>query len=396
MAGYDIAAIGINRRTHSYAHVERVKRAEDAVHRSLKEIAGEDREAGYLVLDTCSRYEVYIAAPADRLQSHASEVGKAMASASGADPKVYRGFSLLDHLFRVLVGSESPAPFEADLVAQARRAVQGMQLSGRGGRTLYRVFRAAIELSLEARSSLGVDGSIGIPELSVMAAERALGSLRSVGITVIGTGEVGRRIAAALKSRGAYRVAIVGRSHERAEPLAKLFPGGRAYGLQEVRRAIGESELVFAAISSREPLIRAEDLEGFSGLLVDLSMPRAVDPGAAVSLGKGYMWLEDLEEVSGEVLAELHTRLRALDEVAYDYVARLYGMIAVDRLREELGEFARLYEANRRREVERAVGELGLGEREREVLELVTRSIMDKALGALWSLVDGGGRGWRA
>jgi glutamyl-tRNA reductase len=75
--------------------------------------------------------------------------------------------------------------------------------------------------------------------------------------------------------------------------------------------------------------------------------------------------MEDLEEMSHKILPNLYRALEDFEAVLRVYVERLYRRYVVEKLREDLGGFARIYESIRRSEIERAVARLHLGERER-------------------------------
>jgi glutamyl-tRNA reductase len=393
MAGSEIIAIGINRKIHGYDYVERVKRNWEAVVKRVEEVVGGGKAVGYMVLDTCTRSEIYVTAPSERIESYIPEINRSLASASSTDPKIYRGAELFEHMLRVLSGSESPAPFEIDIVNQVRRSLDRMSQTGYGAKMLYNIFREAMDLSISIRKELRVEGIIGIPELSVMVAKHILGGFDGVKAAVIGTGEVGRRIARSLSAGGVSDVAIVGRSLEKAEDLARLFQMGRAYTLKELISVLASRDLIFLATSSKEPVLGRDSLYGFNGVAIDLGIPRNIDPEGAEALGKGYIWMRDLEEMSHKILPDLRRALEYLDVIIDRYVEKLYSKYMSERIRRDLSGFAKLYDNIRRREIERAVRELHLGERDREILDLVTSSIMKKALGILGELFDGNSLG---
>jgi glutamyl-tRNA reductase len=384
----EIVAIAVNRKIHGYSYVEKAKRGWEAVVKRLAEVTEKSQLMGYVVLDTCSRQEIYIAVPEDRIYSYAHEIGAALARASSADPRIYRGFELVEHMLRVLSGSESPALFEKDILDQVRKALDRAPQTGYGAKMLYNIFREAVELSIDIRRDLGVDGSTGIPELSVLAAKHMLGSLGSVRAAVIGTGEVGGRIARHLAAYGVSDAAIVSRSLDRAKEIAKLFPKGKAYTFERVEEAVAGRDLVFLATNSVKPILGKRAVHDIGGYVIDVSIPRNMDPEAIETLGHRYIWMEDLEEMSHKILPNLYRALEDFEAVLRVYVERLYRRYVVEKLREDLGSFARIYESIRRSEIERAVARLHLGERERELLDLVTGSIMKKVIGVLGNMLE--------
>ncbi len=387
--GLGIAAIAINNKIHGYQGVERVKIIANKIEDLLRVKRSGLEDLGYLVLETCSRFEIYLSGYEESIKDLSQDLRAGVAELASIDPKIYSGGELLTHMLKVLSGGESPAPFEIDIVNQARASIAKAFSQRSLDKHLQKIFKEAIEISISIRRSLGISGSIGIPEVAVSAAKEILGPLPGKRITVFGTGEVARRIAGALKNEGVRSASIVGRTYSRAQALAGIFPDGRIYTAIDASRALDKSDLVFLATSSREPIVRARDVDRSGGaLFIDLSNPRNVDLDAREQLGDRYIWLDSLENISKKILRDLYEKLRDLDNEIQRHVARLETMLILENIKLELSSYARLLESIRRGEVERAVSILKLDQGQREVLEIVTTSIVNKALGALGEFLE--------
>ncbi|MEM4750093.1 MAG: NAD(P)-binding domain-containing protein [Sulfolobales archaeon] len=385
----EIAAVAVNNKEHGYKDVERVKKAGVKILDLLKRKRSSSPGAGYLILETCSRFEIYLSGSEERINNLLIDLRRDIKNLASIDPKIYSDRDLLNHMLKVFSGAESLAPFENDIVNQAKISISKALSEGSLDKHLNAVFREAIEASIDIRRSLGIDGSIGIPEIAVMAAKDILGTLSSKKAAIIGTGEVARRIANMLKSEKVDTTSIVGRSYQSAEAIAKIFPSGKAYLINEISKAISESDLIFLATSARDPVIGVEDIKiGKDAIFIDLGNPRNVDPGAKDILGDRYIWLEELEVFSRKILPDLYERLKDLDRVIQPYLKRLETRLVLENIRLELNDYARLLENIRRREVERAVSAFKLDQRQREILDLVTSSILNKVLGTIASFAE--------
>ncbi|MEM4966432.1 MAG: NAD(P)-binding domain-containing protein [Sulfolobales archaeon] len=385
----EIAAVAVNNKEHGYKDVERVKKAGVKILDLLKRKRSSSPGAGYLILETCSRFEIYLSGSEERINNLLIDLRRDIKNLASIDPKIYSDRDLLNHMLKVFSGAESLAPFENDIVNQAKISISKALSEGSLDKHLNAVFKEAIEASIDIRRSLGIDGSIGIPEVAVMAAKDILGTLSSKKAAIIGTGEVARRIANMLKSEKVDTTSIVGRSYQSAEAIAKIFPSGKAYLINEISKAISESDLIFLATSARDPVIGVEDIKiGKDAIFIDLGNPRNVDPGAKDILGDRYIWLEELEVFSRKILPDLYERLKDLDRVIQPYLKRLETRLVLENIRLELNDYARLLENIRRREVERAVSAFKLDQRQREILDLVTSSILNKVLGTIASFAE--------
>ncbi|HWQ16901.1 MAG TPA: NAD(P)-binding domain-containing protein [Sulfolobales archaeon] len=385
----EVAAIAINNREHGYQGVESVKKTDTEIIKLLKKERTRSQGLGYLILETCSRFEIYLSGSEERLNDLLIGLRRGVRDLVSIDPKIYRDRDLLNHMLKVLSGAESLAPFEIDIVNQTRASMAKALSEGSLDKHLNAIFREAIEASIDIRRSLDISGSIGIPEVAVMMARDILGSLSSKKAVIIGTGEVARRIANMLRSEGVSIASIVGRSYHSAEAIARIFPSGKAYLINEISRAINGNDLVFLATSARDPIVSLKDIEASSdGVFIDLGNPRNVDPSARDLLGDRYIWLEDLEIFSRKILPDLYEKLEDLDKIIQPYLRRLEARLVLESIRLGLDNYARLLESIRRGEVERAVSAFKLDQGQREVLDLVTTSILNKALGALASLIE--------
>ncbi|MEM3970942.1 MAG: NAD(P)-binding domain-containing protein [Fervidicoccaceae archaeon] len=385
----EIAAVAVNNKEHGYKDVERVKKAGVKILDLLKRKRSSSPGAGYLILETCSRFEIYLSGSEERINNLLIDLRRDIKNLASIDPKIYSDRDLLNHMLKVFSGAESLAPFENDIVNQAKISISKALSEGSLDKHLNAVFKEAIEASIDIRRSLGIDGSIGIPEIAVMAAKDILGTLSSKKAAIIGTGEVARRIANMLKSEKVDTTSIVGRSYQSAEAIAEIFPSGKAYLINEISKAISESDLIFLATSARDPVIGVEDIKiGKDAIFIDLGNPRNVDPGAKDILGDRYIWLEELEVFSRKILPDLYERLKDLDRVIQPYLKRLETRLVLENIRLELNDYARLLENIRRREVERAVSAFKLDQRQREILDLVTSSILNKVLGTIASFAE--------
>lgn len=384
----DIAALVVNSKNHGYDAVERVKISSQRIADLLKREAG-SKDHGYLVLETCSRFEIYLSGSEDPLSSLLQRLRRGISDLTSIDPKIYRGRDLLIHMLRVLSGAESLAPLEMDVVNQARGSLSKALSEGSLDKHLHALFREAIEASIDIRRSLGVSGSIGIPEVAVMVAKEILGPLARRRIAIIGTGEVARRIASALRSDGVKAASVVGRTLSGAETVARIFPDGRIHTPSEIPRVISGNDLVFLATSAREPIVSSKDVrDNGEGLFIDLGNPRNMDLGARDLLGDRYLWLDSLEKISRKILGELYRKLEDLDSLIQSSMWRLEARLILENMRLGINSYARLLEGIRRSEVERAVTALRLDQRQREVLDMVTSSIVNKALGALAEILE--------
>src|SRR5262249_1091958 len=162
---------------------------------------------------------------------------------------------------------------------------------------------------------------------------------------VIGAGAMAASCIRLLVSKGAKSILVTSRSFDRAIDLATRC-GGEAvcfgYSLFEMR----EVDVVIAATSSAETLLSADDIKNLMKsrrnrplLLIDLSVPRNIDPAAGELENVSLYDIDDLEGLARRGVQGRERELTACHQIIEAHVATL-----MERLNAE-GEWRHL--ANR-------------------------------------------------
>jgi glutamyl-tRNA reductase len=231
------------------------------------------------------------------------------------------------------------------------------------------LFRTALQTGKRARS----ETAIGHDVVSLGAAAVELASthcdLRQTECVVVGAGKMGTVAAKHLHANGAASITIVNRTLRRAQLLAKQIDA-HAAPLSSLPRVLREAALVISAVGSGRFLITASMLNSVAGggrhrlLLIDIGVPRDVEPAAADVSSAVVYSLEDLKEVVDRSLearrAEIPKVEAIIDEQVEDYlrwyrsrsvaplIASLRGKAEEIRAGEIRKLFARLPELDQR------------------------------------------------
>jgi glutamyl-tRNA reductase len=192
-----------------------------------------------------------------------------------------------------------------------------------------------------------------------------------------------------LISKGATQISIINRSRERAEELAKLFPEQpiKIHLLPEMMSVITASHLVFTSTSATEPILDCAKLEmvlepNHSLMLFDISVPRNVDADVNDLANVQAFNVDDLKAVvaqnheSRRKMAQEAEKLLDEEVATFDVWWRsLETVSTISSLRNKV-------ETIREQELEKALSRLGseFGEKQQEVIEALTRGIVNKIL----------------
>jgi glutamyl-tRNA reductase len=354
---------------------------------ALAQRLGEGGEA--VCLSTCNRTELYLAASdTDAVGERATDELADLAGVphSELEPYLYRleQDAAAAHLFRVAAGLDSLIPGEGEIQGQVRSAY------GRGavGPLLDRLFRQALHTGKRVRTETAIGESpASVASASAALAAQVFGDLSGRRILVIGAGKVGELAARNLVKRGAELSFVANRTVDRASSLAERF-GGSALPLARVESELAQADIVVSSTSAREQIMAREQVErvlparrGRPLLLVDLAVPRDLDPTIKHVHGCFLYDIDDLQAVVEESLSGRRGEATKAEEIVADegerfreWLGSLEAVPAITSLRMRA-------EAIRRGELAKASPRLaGLSDRERHAVESLTNQIVNKLL----------------
>jgi glutamyl-tRNA reductase len=351
------------------------------------------REA--VMLQTCGRLEIY--AELDDYETGVAQIKSFLANfrhgATGYDIESYLytrlGREAVAHVFRVCTGLDSMLIGEAEILGQVKDAYVAAMRAKSLGRTLHRLFREALAAGKTARAQTRIGGeSVSVATAAVEAARSHLGRLDGASILVLGAGKMGRSAVKRLRHEGALRVIVANRTISRSRELVGEAGFGEAIEMPELVEALAVADVVVASTGAAdfvldEALVRAAmarrpDRPLF---LVDIAVPRDVDPAVANVGNVSLVDIDSLKSVIDERLDLRREAIPAVEEIIAEYVERFENWY---RSRVALPVIARLTqkaEAIRVAELERLLARCpDLDERERMLITGTTMTIVSKLL----------------
>jgi len=373
-----VVLVGIS---HHQAPVELRERAAVDPKRAAElaqQLAGERSEA--VCLSTCNRTELYLANESvEEAEQNAEAALLALEAELG--PALYR---LRDeaaalHLFRVAAGLDSMVPGEGEILGQVR----GAHEAGATGPILDRLFRQALHAGKKARAQTGIGESpASVSSAAAALAEQVFGDLRGRSILVIGAGKVGELAVRNLASRGATIAFVANRSVDRAAELAGLF-GGEPVPLDRVDAELERADVVLSSTSApgwivtRDQVARALPArKGRPLFLIDLAVPRDLDPGIH-DLDGCYLYdIDDLEAVVAETLAGRRREAARAEAIVAEEAERFRAWQASLDVVPAIASLRARAEEIRAAELRRA----RLTDDERRAAESVTAAVLNKLL----------------
>lgn len=381
-----LRSLSINHRTAPIGELERMALSPATVAEVHQGFRAQGLEAA--VLSTCNRTELYSYArrPAD----HARAEDLLRAAAGDAAPSREHfaegtGLAAATHLFRVAAGLESLVVGEAEVLGQVRTAIEVAETSGTAGFFLPGLFRAALRFGSRARSETGIGtGALSVASASVQLLGRVHQDLSACTVLVVGAGTTGLKVARHLRAERVGRLVLANRTPRRAEEAAAEL-GAEAVALEDLPRLLIGIDAVVTAAQVDRPLISAAMLEEARGgtreplVLIDVSLPRAIDSACATLAGVVLHDLSGLEEIVTHNRARREREIPRVTALLEQELRMFATQARESTVRPLVAELRKRAEAIRREEIERAQGG---GLRHEELVEHVTRRIVDRLLQA--------------
>jgi glutamyl-tRNA reductase len=389
----ELLLLGVSHKTAPVALRERVALTDGQAGEFVDALLSAEAVQEAVAISTCNRTEVYLVSP-DPVEAETVALGLLARQAdirpTELAPAIYslRNCDAARQLFRVAAGLESMIVGEAEVQGQVRRAYERALAAGSTGPLTNRVFAAALVTGKRARAETAVgEGATNVPAVAVALARDVLGELDGRQVIVLGTGETGELTAEALAGRGADTVFVANRRRERAESLARRF-GGRVVGFDRLPSELDRADILVASTSSPHAIVGAEELEAVMAgrrdrplLLVDIAVPRDVEPACAAVEGATLYDIDDLQAVVARHRSGRESEAERAEEIVEQEIQRfaqwlgsLEVLPTIQALRGRAGTI-----------VERVLAENAsrwetMSERDLERIALVARAVANRLL----------------
>jgi glutamyl-tRNA reductase len=386
-----VIVVGLNNRSTPICLLERLTVPAARLPKALDDLATRPYVSEAVLLSTCMRTEVYVVA--DKFHGALQSVRDFLAEQSFTPIEdvsdllyAYYEERAVGHLFQVACGLDSAVLGEGEILGQVRGAAEAARAAGAAGPTLQGLFRRAVEVGKRARSQTAIArGVTSVSQAAVALSAQRLGSLDGTRVLVVGAGDTGEGIAQALAGRA--EVLVANRSLRKAAEVARRV-GGSPVELSAVPSVLASVDVLLTSTSAPDTLIDAEDLVAVMAdrggrplMIVDVAVPRDVDPAAALIPGVTLLDMDDIQAFAEAGRADRRREVDRVLEIVEEEVAR-YGATTNERQMAPLVTSLReRAEAVRQGELTRFGGRLeGLDERQREAVEAVTRGVVAKLL----------------
>ena len=365
-------------------------RAED-LPRALQDLRSRAGVNEALILSTCNRVEITVTTE-DSIDPQTTVdlflTDHKPVPADGIGPHVYRyeGREAIHHLFRVAASLDSMVVGEPQILGQLKVAYTAAKDAGAVCGWLDGLLTRAFGVAKRVRSETGIGQmAVSVSYAAVELARKIFGSLAGRTVMIVGAGKMSELAARHLRRSGASHVFVTNRTHDRAMEMARLFQG-TPVEYDRFHATLPEVDILIASSAAPHYILNKEEMQRViaarrnkPAYLIDLAVPRNIDPSVNDVANVFLYDIDDLQEVVNANLRERMKEAERAETLVSEEVERMMARLKVVEITPTIVGLQEQLEQIRSAEIEKARRRYGpFTPQQEEALEAATRAIINK------------------
>jgi glutamyl-tRNA reductase len=386
-----LGLIGISHKTAPVELREKVALSEDEQKVAIRQIVDHFNANGCLILSTCNRTEIYLSD--DHLDESVGKIRSWLNEFKSCSEYTDREVTyelhesaVVEHFFKVLSGLDSQIIGEQQIAGQVKDSYDlAHDLNGTDA-LINKLFNFAMQAKKKVHNETFLsDGTVSISFAGVELARKIFNDLSNKSVLLIGAGKTAELAAYHFQENGVKTIHVANRTYQRAQELAEKF-GGQAFKMDELSEALMESDIVISATSSTEYVVTPELIAPISKkrhhrpiFLIDLAIPRDIDPGIN-DINSVFLYnLDDLQEIVKLNLEKRKKEIPKSIKIVQEFVDEFQEWIRTNSMTTVVGRLKKKLDILRLNEMERLKAKLPQNGYKAEI-ENLTESIINKVV----------------
>ncbi|MFT6181527.1 MAG: glutamyl-tRNA reductase [Akkermansiaceae bacterium] len=328
-----LVCLGLNHETAPVEVRERFALSETALDRETKMLLEASDVLEGVVLSTCNRTEYYAVVNGGSGVAELEDWICIQREFEGSREGVFYNYEAreaAEHLCRVASGMNSMVLGETEIFGQVKKAYKRSLEGGATKAVLNKLFQKAFGVGKKVRTYTAIqEGATSVAGASVELAEKVFGKLKGSSVMVIGAGEMSRKTARALQSRGASSVMVTNRSFDKAVDLAEEI-GGRAVPFSGWEQELAHLDVVIAATGAPHFVVKPHHVEAVRRkrkyrplILVDIAVPRDIDPKVG-EIEEVYLYdIDTLQEMADQARKRRKEQLLLCEDIIREEIDKV-------------------------------------------------------------------------
>ena len=385
----NLLSIGISHHTASVALRERMWFSDAEIREALPRL----RERFFsecVLISTCNRTELYgmTASPAveERAVKDFLTGFKGAGGAVGPEHLTGRvGEDAVEQIFRVASGVDSMVLGDIQILNQVKVAYDLARETDALGPVTHRLMQSSLHVGKRTRSETSIcDGAVSVSYAAVELASKIFADLAKKSTLLVGAGETGELTLKHLSGKGIGEVKIANRTREKAEALVADL-GGSVVEYDEILTVIASVDIAITSVNSPTHILERGDLQRIMKqrandplFIIDIGVPRNVDP-ACNRIDNVFLYdIDSLSAIVDKNLERRRAEVPKVNDIIREEVAAYFDWYNTLQVGPTIQELRNAIEAMRQEEVKKNINRFASADR--ELLELVTRRIVNKIL----------------
>ncbi|VBB08836.1 glutamyl-trna reductase signature [Lucifera butyrica] len=387
-----LVVLGLNHKTAPVEIRECFSFSAEQVKKALQHIYEYEVLEECVILSTCNRTEMYAVVDDAR---EAFPVMRDFLERMSVNPLrsdehlfYYTEEKAILHLFRVASSLDSLVIGEGQILSQVKTAYSIARDGGTTSTVLNTLFNRAIAVGKKVRTETKIAyNAVSVSYTAVELAKKVFGDLSASNVLILGAGEMSELTARHLVGNGVKTVFVSNRNYQRAAHLAERFQG-IAVPFESFMQSAVDADIIITSTGAPHYIIRAWDVahlmtkrQGRPIVLIDIAVPRDVEPEVGAINGVSLFDIDDLEAVVESNIREREQEARLAEEIIQTELTEVLNKLRYLSFRPVMARLTDKVERIRQREMKRAMAKWpDISADERKVLENMSRMMMRKIL----------------
>lgn len=385
-------ALGVNHQTASVELREQIAFNPEKLSALLAEQSQHPELNDLVVVSTCNRTEVYA------ISEHPEQVLDWLAQVNGIDAQqlsrhVYRyeNAQAVSHLMRVASGLDSLMLGEPQIMGQVKTALALAKDSHTVSQQLNRIFEYAFYAAKRVRSETAVGShAVSMGYAVAQLALQVFSHPEKLTVMVVAAGEMNSLVAKHLAEMGVAKIIICNRTRARAETLAQEIAHRvevEIIEFDQLAANLHRADVISSCTGSLHQVIAYPEVKAAlkkrryqQMLLVDLAVPRDIDPKIENLDGVYLYGVDDLQSVIDENLAQRRQAAVEAEVMVNQLVTELVTHQKVQQAGATIHAYREHGESLRQEELNLAMARIAKGEDAVQVMQEFSYRLTQKLL----------------
>jgi glutamyl-tRNA reductase len=369
-----IILIGVNHKTAPVEIRERLAFDDATCAAGLRTLVDGQVVREGLIVSTCNRVEILSATANDQIDLGAGRVTRFLDTSGKLPPgflkdHLYRHTDedAVRHLFRVASSLDSMVVGEPQVLGQVRHAYSLAVEVGTAGRVLNRLVHHTFRVAKRVRTETGIAASaVSISYMAVELGKKIFASLKNSTVMIIGAGEMAELSAKHLVNAGASRVLIANRTEATARQLANQIGAASVVPFDQIGEFLHEADLVICSTGAPDYVLTEAQVRKATArrrkrptCLIDISVPRNIDPAVAKVRNVFLFDIDDLENVISSNIREREREAERAELIVQSEVMQFQQSLRLMDVGPSIGAMREKFQEIARAELERQRKRLG-------------------------------------